>query len=137
MTKEDDIFQELSFIKTTDCTETGLVLFITYSDSMEILYKDMDINTIEDFIKKARENKDVKLLLPIKQFNDNFFNIFKIENGIFSVRAYEGEKYWIDTWESPIEIQLPFLEIICKAIKECKEDTKDLPSKTYFDDGEL
>lgn len=137
MTKEDDIFQELSFIKTTDCTETGLVLFIIYSDSMEILYKDMDINTIEDFIKKARENKDVKLLLPIKQFNDNFFNIFKIENGIFSVRAYEGEKYWIDTWESPIEIQLPFLEIICKAIKECKEDTKDLPSKTYFDDGEL
>lgn len=137
MTKEDDIFQELSFIKTTDCTETGLVLFIIYSDSMEILYKDMDINTIEDFIKKARENKDVKLLLPIKQFNDNFFNIFKIENGIFSVRAYEGEKYWIDTWESPIEIQLPFLEIICKAIKECKEDTKDLPSKTYFDCGEL
>lgn len=134
MTKEDDIFQELSYIKITDCTETGLVLFIKYSDSMEILYKDMDINTIEDFIKKARENKDVKLLLPIKQFNCNNFNIFIIKNGIFSVRAYEGEDYWIDTWESPIEIQLPFLEIICKAIKECinTKDTFDLLEKTYF-----
>lgn len=132
MTKEDDIFNELSFIKITDCTETGLVLFITYSDSMEILYKDMDINTIEDFIKKARENKDATLLIPIKQFGCNHFNIFRIENGIFSVRAYEGKDYWIDTWESPIETQLPFLEIICKAIKECKEDTKELPSKTYF-----
>lgn len=134
MTKENDIFYELSFIKFTDCTETGLVLFIKYSDSMEILYKDMDINTIEDFIKKARENKDVKLLIPIKQFECNHFNIFIIKNGIFSVRAYEGKNYWIDTWESPIEIQLPFLEIICKAIIDCIniKDINDLLEKNYF-----
>ena len=101
---------------------------------MEILYKNMDINTIENFIKKARENKDVSLLIPIKQFSDNFFNIFKIENGIFSVEAYEGKAYNINIWESPIEKQLPFLEIICKAIIECinTKDTNDLLEKTYF-----
>ena len=131
MTKEDNIFRCLEYLKYSDCSEINLVLWIQDSDSMEIEYKKIDINTIQNFIENAREKNDIELLLPIKQYGVSFFNYFIIKDGELSVRVYEGAEHFMDTWESDIDVQLPFLEIICKAIMECI-NTEEMCEKIFF-----
>lgn len=132
VTKEDDIFRRLEYIIYTDCTETGLVLFILNSDSMEIKYNNMDISNIKKFIQRARKGFDCTLLLPIHQYNEDFDNEFSIVNGMLLVHAYEGKNHGVETFTSAIEIQLPFLEQICTAIIECKNTTMFV-EKIYFE----
>ena len=131
MTKSDEIFERCEYLIYSDCSETGLVLWIRYSDSMEIKYEKMDINTIQNFIENVRKNNDIDLVIPIEQSGKIFYNIFIIKNGVFYVFAYEGKDHFIDIWESDIETQLPFLEIICKAIIECI-NTENMCEKTFF-----
>ena len=132
MTKSDEIFEALRYSTVSGgCDETGLVLYVRYSNGMEIKYKNMDMDAVRDFIENARENRDAELEIPIEQFNDIFSNTFKIKNGVFSVNAYEGKPYHIDSFESPAETQLPFLEIICSAIIECA-NTENMCDKTFI-----
>lgn len=127
--KHDNIFHCLFY--TNKPPEPGLTLGIQDSDYMIIRYNDVNIDNIKNFIENARNKINTKLEMPIQQGDDNFYNPFEIINGVFSTNAYEGKKYWIDHYESNIEIQLPFLEIICNAIIECK-NTDNMEEKIYF-----
>ena len=120
MTKCDEIFYSLEYIKFCDCIETGLVLTVKYADPIEIKYHEITEFELYNFIEKARKKEDCILSLPVHQYQHDFSCTFEIYNGILSVPAYEGKDHHIDTFESSIEIQLPFLEILCKAIIECK-----------------
>ena len=131
MTKLDDIFNQLEYTEEYVCNELGLVLYIYSSDGMKILYENIDVVAIENFIENARNKKDAKLELPIEQFGESFFNNFTITNGVFSVGAYEGKSHCIDSLESEVETQLPFLEIICEAIIECI-NTEYMCEKMFF-----
>lgn len=127
--REDEIFKTLFY--TNKPPEPGLTLGIKDGDYMKILYNYMIIDQIKNFIKNARNKIYTKLDIPIRQHGEDFYNTFEINDGIFSTNAYEGKKYWVDHYESDIEIQLPFLEIIFNAIIECK-NMDIMEEKIYF-----
>lgn len=127
--KHDKIFHQLFY--TNKPPEPGLTLDIQDGDYMEIRYNDIDIDDIKKFIENARNKINTKLEIPIKQHGEYFYNLFRVNDCVFSTNSYEGKKYWIDHYESDIEIQLQFLEIICDAIIECK-NTNVMEEKIYF-----
>lgn len=123
MTQYDDIFNDIYYVDTKNIySNIGLFLDIYCADPIQIIYNEMDIKTIEEFIEKANNRIDCSLLLPVHQYDKDFFSILIIEKRILSVEAYEGKEHLIDVFESNIDLQFPILKKICDSIINSEHD---------------